>query len=214
MSSLNLIHRTRQPATGTPPQPAIVMVHGWLGDENSMWAFAPALPESALIVSVRAPFAAENGFGWTLPGDEGSFERGLAALHEFVSRLPVEYPVDPKAMTLMGFSQGAAMCYALTLQHPEQVQAAATLAGFLPDPARRWATPTRLTGKPIFIAHGTEDPTVSVDEARKAREVLSNCGANVTYHESRSTHKLSAQAMRELKAWLATIAGNSTQPMN
>lgn len=209
MPSLNLIHRTRQPASGTAPYPALLMVHGWLGDENSMWAFSTALPTNAFIVSVRAPFATENGFGWTLPGEADSFERGLAALHEFVNQFPAQYSVDPNAITLMGFSQGAAMCYALTLQHPELVHATAALAGFLPEQARPWATPNRLQGKPVFIAHGTEDPTVSVEEARKARDVLAGCGANITYHESSSAHKLSAQAMRDLKAWLSTATGNS-----
>jgi phospholipase/carboxylesterase len=203
MPILNLIHRHRQPENTKEPLPALVLVHGWLGDENSMWAFSPAFPASTFVVSVRAPFAVENGNGWTIAGDEESFDRGLDALHDFIIQLPYVYPVDANKITIMGFSQGAAMCYALTLKEPPLVRAIAALAGFVPPQARQWIAPDRLSGKPIFIAHGIQDPTVSIDEARTARDLMQQCDADVTYHESQSTHKLSAQAMRELKTWLA-----------
>jgi phospholipase/carboxylesterase len=154
------------------------------------------------VVSVRAPFAVENGNGWTIPGDEDSFNRGLDTLHEFITQLPATYPVDANRITLMGFSQGAAMCYSITLKEPSLTHATAALAGFVPPQARQWIAPNRLKDKPIFIAHGIQDPTVSVDEARTAHDLMQQCGAHVTYHESDSTHKLSSQAMRELKNWL------------
>jgi phospholipase/carboxylesterase len=201
--NLNLTYRHRQPETSTEPFPALVLVHGWLGDENSMWAFQQAFPAGTFVISVRAPFAVENGYGWTVPGDEDSFERGLTALDDFIKRLPGAFPVDAGRITLMGFSQGAAMCYASTLKSPELTRATAALAGFLPPQARPWVAPNRLQGRLVFITHGTEDPTVPVDEARKARDLMQQCGAEVTYHESPSTHKLSAHAMRELKDWLA-----------
>src|SRR3972149_5856100 len=89
VSSLNLIHRVRNPAPNASKlAPAIVMVHGWLGDENAMWAFEKALPLNAFVISMRAPVEAEGGYGWMLPGqEEGSFEQGLASLREFVSRI-------------------------------------------------------------------------------------------------------------------------------
>ncbi len=117
-------------------------------------------------------------------------------------RLPEVYPVDASRIVLMGFSQGAAMCYALTLASPTVVAATAALAGFLPDLARQWIIPGRLDGKPIFIVHGLNDTTVPIEEAVRAREALALAGANVSYHEYAIGHKLSAQGMRDLKVWL------------
>ncbi|MEK7325663.1 MAG: alpha/beta fold hydrolase [Chloroflexota bacterium] len=199
---LNLIHRIRLPKTSSP-SPAIVMVHGWLGDENAMWAFDRVLPLDAVAVTPRGPFEAGEGFGWTaVRGGGDTFDQGLDALREFVARLPEVYPVDPSRIVLLGFSQGAAMSYALTLASPTVAAATAALAGFLPDSARQWIIPGRLDGKPIFIAHGLDDTTVPIEEAVRAREALTLAGANVSYHEYAIGHKLSAQGMRDLKAWL------------
>jgi len=208
--SFNLIQRVRLPAEDTPaPYPAVVLVHGWLGNENSMWAFQSILPRSALAISMRAPLEAEGGYGWfqaaegTPEVQSAAFDQGLAALREFVSRLPREYPVDPERIILMGFSQGAAMSYSLLLSDPNLIAALAALAGFLPDPARQWVAPGRLTAKRVFIAHGLEDATVRVQEAAQAREAMARCGAEVTYAEYPIGHKLSTQGMKDLKAWLA-----------
>jgi phospholipase/carboxylesterase len=183
------------------------MVHGWLGTEQSMWTFQTIIARHALVVSMRAPFAVDGGYGWKLSDRDSSFDEGLAALHEFVSRLPGEYPVDQNRIALMGFSQGAAMSYALALSQPEMICAVAALAGYLPEPARQWVAPDRLAGKRVFIAHGTEDEVVSVAEAASAREAMLACGAQVTYGEYPIGHKLNAQGMKDLRAWLAEITG-------
>ncbi len=217
--TLPLIHRVRQ-TNASAPAPAIVMVHGWLGNENVMWAFERALPPNALVVSVRAPFESGEGYGWFLPsasgrGDAGEeesarFEESLSALREFVRRFPGEYPVDPNRIALMGFSQGAAMSYALLLSNPELIAGVAALAGFLPDPARQWAAPNRLVGKRVFIAHGLDDATMPVEAATRARGTMEFCGAEVTYHESKIGHKLSAAGMRALSGWLTSFVLKSS----
>jgi phospholipase/carboxylesterase len=197
--SLNLVHQLRQP--NTPPTLTVVMVHGWLGNEKVMWAFERALPESALVVSVRAPFEVDGGYGWTLPDDSDSFERGLGELREFVSRLPVA----SNKTVVMGFSQGAAMCYALLLSNPELLTGVAALAGFLPEQVSHLVTPHHLAGKRVFIAHGTQDATVPLVEAERAREAMLKCGAEVTYCTDPTGHKVGASGMRGLKTWLGKL---------
>lgn len=184
--------------------PAVVMVHGWLGNENVMWAFEQALPPGAAIFSPRAPLEAAGGYGWWTEKDNAQgLRHGLAALREFVIALPDAHAVDPARVMLMGFSQGAAVCGALLLSDPALVRGVALLAGFLPEVAHRWATPGLLTGRRVFITHGLKDETVPVAEARRARETFSGAGAEVTYSEYPVPHKLSPAGLRELRRWLA-----------
>ena len=103
----------------------------------------------------------------------------------------------------MGFSQGAAMSNALLLSDPPLIATVASLAGFLPEVARRWVQPGRLAGKSVFIAHGTDDTTVPAERALAARDALQTAGATVEYHDYPIAHKLNPQAMRDLKDWLA-----------
>ncbi len=205
MPSLNLIHRSRLPDSISSPAPAVVMVHGWLGNENVMGQFEKTLPPGVVAVSPRAPFEVEGGYSWSPPSPSGRGVGGEGALRQFVSRLPEVYPVDPSRIVLMGFSQGAAMVYALTLSEPALIAGVAALAGFLPDHARQWIAPGRLAGKPVFIAHGAKDTAVPIEDAVSARDAMITCGADVTYAEYPTGHKMNAQGMRDLKAWLKAV---------
>ena len=54
------------------------------------------------------------------------------------------------------------------------------------------------------MAHGTADETLTVAQARVAREALAGAGAEVDYHEYEGVgHKLNAQGVRDLTGWLA-----------
>jgi len=51
-------------AVGEPAR-LILLLHGWTGDENSMWVFAHKFPENLWIAAPRAPHSAEGGwYSW------------------------------------------------------------------------------------------------------------------------------------------------------
>ncbi len=202
---LNLVHRVRMPMTNTQARlPVVVLLHGWTGDETAMRIFQAAVPPGAIAVSPRGPVAAGEGYGWVdRQVSDFSHGGGVAALREFVHGLPEVYPVDPARVVLVGFSQGGATGLSLAITDPERVAAVAVLAGYLPDWARMQITPASLAGRPIFIGHGTQDTTVPLAKATVMREALEAAGADVTYHEYPTGHKVNRQGMKDLKQWLA-----------
>lgn len=210
MVELNLVHRARLPETASRV-PAVVMVHGWLGNENVMSAFDHVLPLGVAAISPRAPFAVESGYCWSLAQeDRESFAAGVAALREFITALPQQYPVNASQITLIGFSQGGAVCATVLAQAPELVRGVAILCGLLPGMARKALSehPSALSGKPVFITHGTKDETVPVEQAREARDLLLRAGADVAYSEFPVEHKLNPESLRLLKAWLSKQIGH------
>jgi predicted esterase len=64
--------------------------------------------------------------------------------------------------------------------YPERVATLAGLSGFLPDGASTWLVPNRLSGLPVFIAHGTEDNLVPIERARMSVGLVEGAGAVVT----------------------------------
>lgn len=207
--ALKLEHRARVPeAAAGERKPAVVMVHGWLGNENVMSIFERTLPLGVAVISPRAPIKmGDDSYGWFKLDDPSTFTEGLAALEAFVRGLPEAYPIDPARVALMGFSQGAAMSFSLLLKEPALAVAVAGLAGFLPRQAQPGVEPGRLTGKRTFLAHGTEDDTVPVAWAREAAEALRTAGAEVTFNEYAVGHKMNAEGMRDLKAWMREVIG-------
>lgn len=205
-SETNVIYRLRR---GRPRGPAIVMLHGLSGDENAMWIFDQALPREATVIAPRALYASEfGGYSWARSGargdlDDVDFQGALAVLWRFVGELIARYEIDPQHVILMGFSQGAAVSYAYSLENPETVNGVIALAGFLPHPERSGAAAQSKDALPRYlIIHGTRDEAVPIERAREARSVLEARSAIVEYHEYRVGHKVSAQGMKEIAQWI------------
>ena len=190
----------------------LALVHGWTGDETVMWIFARKLARQAWVLAPRGPVSAPGGgFGWLphaasgswpmLADFEGVTRRFMQAYPRWMERAGAPPETLEQPVNLMGFSQGAAMAFALAAHYPERVQRVAALAGFLPAPDENLPL-TRLAGKKIYIAHGTQDDTIPVDMAQHATRALQAAGAQVTYCESEAGHKLSLSCLKGLEAFL------------
>ncbi|MBI3160075.1 MAG: hypothetical protein HYZ26_10805 [Chloroflexi bacterium] len=189
---------------------AFLMLHGWTGDENSMWVFASQLPSAWLMVAPRAPFVSSHpefgGYSWVEEKSGvwpayGDFDSAVARLNELLSLLKDTYPrADFTRIDLAGFSQGAALAARFALEQPERVRRLALLAGFLPEGTPRSPANDSLAGLKVFIAHGKRDETVPVDMARAAVSEFERAGATVDYCESDVGHKLGAECFRGFKS--------------
>ncbi len=192
--------------TQAKPARILILFHGWMGDENSMWVLARRLSPNYTILAPRAPFPVkEGGYSWrkirTGTWGMASLEElgpSAEALLAFVDDWSTSAGIDAGQVDLMGFSQGAAMAYVLILLYPERVHRLAALSGFIPENGETLLVEKRLSGKPIFITHGRQDELISVELARRSAALLTKAGAQVTYCESDAGHKISKECLRDL----------------
>ncbi len=205
-----LIHRVKVPA-GPGPHPTIVMLHGRLGNEDVMWIFAQALPADWLVVAPRGLVEEEEGYSWhpRLPDEWPclyDLDKAVTAVTHFIHALPKQYNADPHQIYLMGFSQGAATAYALAMKYPKLIQGVAGLVGFVPE-ACDAAIQIQALGKlPIFMAVGTEDPRIPYQRSQLCAQTLKEAGADLTYKEYATGHKLNAQGMKDLEQWWTQLS--------
>jgi phospholipase/carboxylesterase len=197
-----------RPGTG---QRILLLLHGWTGDENSMWIFTRNFPAEYWIIAPRAPNSANpSGFSWRAPAPRGSwptvdlFRPSVDALFKMLERWANTNRLDASTVDVAGFSQGAALTLTLGALYPARVRKMGILAGFAPEGAEQILTPGRLNGKNIFLAHGTTDEMVPIAMARRAVQLLEGAGAKVTYCESEVGHKLSADCLKALENYLGS----------
>ena len=203
-------HLRVRPATRAPAR-LLVLAHGWTGDEDSMWVFVRDFGPDYWIVAPRAPFAAEpGGFSWRPPRpgphDRPTFkdlEPAVDLLMSLVDKYAAACSLDSTQFSVMGFSQGAALVNVLALLHARRLDRIGILAGFVPGGAELLAARHPLKGKPVFIAHGTLDETINIEDARRSVKFLEQAGANVTVCEDEVGHKLSARCLRALDQFFA-----------
>ncbi len=205
----NWVMRIQRPDS-PGPIPVVLMLHGWTGDENSMWIFASRLPKKAIIIAPRGLFPARGtGYSWhaEIPTAWPWINDFIPAVESLYKEMSVKNIADGNfnELNLLGFSQGAALAYSVAIMHPEWVTSLAALSGFLPDGASSWLGPDRINGLPVFIAHGTQDILVPVERARESVGSLQGAGAVVTYCEDDVGHKLSAKCFHGLEAFFKKV---------
>jgi phospholipase/carboxylesterase len=198
----------QQSPPGDGPHPVILLLHGWTGDENSMWVFSSRMPKNAFLIAPRGLFLSRpGGYGWhpdlknAIPWVD-DFRPAMDALQEILT--PACFPMaDFSNLSIVGFSQGAALAYSMALLFPNRVCKIVGLSGFLPEGAEALARNRPLQGKPVFVAHGRQDDLVSITRARESVDLLEQAGAQVSYCEDDVGHKLSLACFKGLEAFLA-----------
>lgn len=199
-----------RPSSAENPR-LLVMIHGWTGDENSMWVFTRGLPSDYWIIAPRAPYPAESsGFSWRshlsgtfgMPSLETLLPSAEALIH-LIDQYADSVKIEARQFELVGFSQGGAMVNLMGMLYPERVRKMGVLASFVPSGLEEYIAKKALAGKNVFVAHGTQDKMVSVERARASITLLEQAGAQVTYCEDEVGHKLSATCLRALERYLA-----------
>jgi phospholipase/carboxylesterase len=209
------IFRERQ-ASGEPSG-LLVLHHGRGSDEHDLLALADALdpPRRLLVVTPRAPLQLPGwpGNHWYVVPRVGypeatSFKAAYEMLGEFHDELWRRTGLSSEQTVLGGFSMGAVMSYALALG-PDRPAPAGILAfsGFIPTVEDWQPRFDDRTGTRVFVAHGVEDPVISVDFARDAHDRLSAAGLAVDYHEFAGAHHVEPALLAPAREWLEqTIA--------
>lgn len=201
--------RMRTPG-GSAPYPVMLMLHGWTGDEDAMWVFESRLPKDHLFIAPRGLYSTPwGGYGWqedttkVWPWVKDLKPSIEALLHLLTSE---NFPnADFNRLSLVGFSQGAALSYTFALLYPERINAVAGLSGFLPDGVMPIIRHHPLNNIPIFVTHGTKDELVPIERARNCVKLLDEAGADVTYCEDDVGHKLSADCFQGLENFFASL---------
>lgn len=210
MTEFSLTHRSIPPRSGSPPHPGLVLLHGLGSNELDLLSMAPQVDARAYIISARAPLSsAWGGYMWYDLERHGpglgseSIETSLNLLGRFLGEVLQRYPIDAQSLYLGGFSMGAAMAGALALLEPERVAGVIMLSGYLPpDPTGRYRGKDA-AGRPFFQAHGTMDPLVPIEAARRTRAYLDGTGVELTYREYPIDHGVSFDELLEVSTWLS-----------
>lgn len=210
-----LTHRVR--AAAGAPQGALVLLHGRGTDERDLLPLADALdPERRLVaVTPRGPLTlpGQPGAHWYVVRrvgfpDEATFAPTYARLAAWLDALPEALGVPWSRTVLGGFSQGAAMSFALGFG-PDRPAPAGILAlsGFLPRVPGYEPLLAGRDGYPVALGHGAADPVIPVTFAHAAREELLAAGADLLYRETPGMgHTIDPSFVPALRDWLTSRA--------
>lgn len=209
----SLHYLLREPTVKKDKNPLLLLLHGYGSNEEDLFSFANELPDEYYVISVRAPYDLTYGsYAWyaiNFDADENKFSDHKQAressnlIANFIDELIANYPIDANDITLIGFSQGCILSYAVALSYPEKVQRVVAMSGYLNlEMATENYANNNFSELKIFSSHGTADQVIPVDWARKAKPVLETLGIETVYKEYPIGHGVSPQNFSDFRNWL------------
>lgn len=200
MTNLSFIHRF-EPAARLEAPP-LLLLHGTGGDENDLLQLGRLIAPGSALLSPRGKVL-EHGmprfFRRHAEGvfDEDDLRSRANELADFVEEARKAYRIErPIAV---GFSNGANIAAATLLLRPDVLAGAALLRAMVP---LSQAPQADLTGKPILLLSGQNDPIVPRDNARQLQTLLSERGADVAAHTLPVGHQLTQSDLTITRQWL------------
>lgn len=189
-------------------------MHGRDAFAETIFSVEHLLPKSFHIVSVRATYQSpREGFEWFKPYDydhplesfaEEHFRESVDLATETIRQVMSEKGVASDQLHLLGFSQGAAMCFFLGLEGKLQPKRVVPMSGFFPRPIEAW--PTVDASASYLITHGTEDKVVSASESKYGVEFLKKHQIVAEYYEYKGRHKMTLPLLKYVKSWLERLS--------
>lgn len=211
---MTLHHLVREPKIKLDKNPLLLLLHGYGSNEQDLFSFASELPEEYYVISARAPHDLMYGsYAWyginfdsegikSYNHDQARESRDL--ISNFIDELIAEYSIDSQNVTLIGFSQGCILSYAVALSYPEKVQRVVAMSGYLNTEILKESYQNNdFRNLKIFASHGSQDQVVSVEWARQAPAILDSLGVEYVYKEYPVGHGVAPQNFYDFRNWLA-----------
>ncbi|MHA7831194.1 MAG: alpha/beta hydrolase [Flagellimonas sp.] len=213
LKPLSLEYLLRPSSKVSGKVPALFMFHGYGSNEEDLFSFASELPGEFMVISVKAPYSLEPfGHAWyaiNFDAEQGKWSDDEQAKESrekivtFIDEAIEAYDIDKANITLLGFSQGTILSYAVALSYPEKVRNVVALSGYInknilvDDYALKDHSDLN-----FYVSHGQVDQVIPLEWAEKSPEFLKKLKISTTYHEFPIGHGVSQQNFFSFKKWL------------
>ena len=209
--------------TGPQPTHSVIWLHGLGADGHD---FAPIVPELQLPASLAVRFvfphatiqpvtinggmAMRSWYDILTPNlvkreDETGIRISEQAIQALIAR-EIARGIPSSRIVLAGFSQGCAMTLHTGIRFKEKLAGLMGLSGYLPliEMAAHEREPVN-AATPIFLAHGTHDPVVTLERAEASRAKLVDLGYQVQWHTYPMPHSVCAQEIDDISSFLQSV---------
>ena len=193
--------------------PMVILLHGFGASMADLAGLCPAIDSKGYVyIFPNAHIEVQVGLGmigyaWTQRGSNSpeDGQRAEDLLATLVEEVMSEYGVEPGDVVLGGFSQGGMMTYRYGLPNPDIFGGLAVLSGRVSDPDALRATLPSSRTQAVFVAHGTSDAMIGVQDARDSLEFLKSEGYSPQYKEYSIGHEISQDVINDLVPWLHNV---------
>ncbi|WP_185864502.1 alpha/beta hydrolase [Blattabacterium cuenoti] len=200
----------RKPKKSKDNYSLFLMIHGYGSNEKDLFSITKDIPENFCVISIQGNYSIEKGkyFWYHIDfSNKEKFvhvlqaEKTIEKINHFINEVINKYQLNNNNVWLCGFSQGAILCYAISLENIK-VKKSIILSGYL---ERKIIKKNSILNKNLefFISHGKNDLIIPISWAKKSLNILKKKGIySYSFKEYDSGHFLCNSNYEDLINWI------------
>jgi len=184
-------------------RPLLVLLHGYGSHEGDLFGLSPHLPLEPVIASLRAPITESGGNAWFSRQDSPTGDPDPERVDPIAAQI-IDWldTVECTSVSLLGFSQGAAVALQLLRHAPDRFAATVALSGFITRGPHPGDAELERIKPPVFWGRGTADPLFPLFVAERLHEWLpAHTTPTINTYEGLG-HGVSQQELTDVNAFL------------
>ncbi len=189
---------------GKPNGDTLVLLHGSGQDETSLVPFGSKIAPNAVLLAVRGRVVQDGSNRWyrrlsPVSFDQKDIRSEAKAFAEFLKQATLQYKLDPKRTTFLGYSNGANLVNAVMMLYPDLVQQAVLLRSM---PVLTDTGEANLANARVLTVSGASDQLYA-PFAPALEAMLRSHGARVEARSIKSDHGLGKEDVKVVSEWLS-----------
>ena len=199
-----------QKASQYPDKSGVIfLIHGYGSNSNDLFSFKTYLPKNLSIISLEAPIQIEmGGFAWYSINYNQDFKKwsnneeaisSIKKIYQTINILLKKYNLNDNDISLLGFSQGAILSWAIGFNYPNFIRRVIALSGYINE---ELIDNYNITFK-AFCSHGVIDPIIPIDWARATiKKHINKENDNFIYNEYNDGHTVTENNLLDFLNWI------------
>ena len=212
----NFLYLIKNKSLKKKERKVLIMLHGYGSNYNDLISLSDFFGDDYIYISLQANHSLDlNSYcWWSLHFDvnhkiQSNFEQAknsVENLNKFIQNGIVQkYNIRNENIILLGFSQGAMLAYALSLNFYDNYKKVIGLSGKIIEEIINLGSNNKYKDHKFYYSHGLFDQTIPISSARKTSKWFDENKINHKYQEFQSQHNLSMENIEAVKNWLKNI---------
>lgn len=212
--SIPLQYKIKHSSSPKEKKPCLILLHGYGSNEDDLFSFAQHLPNQYTVLSFRAPInLGMGGYAWSNIDNNiknkytiiQEAKESLKLIKESIKLSITSFSLDEKDISLIGFSQGCVLSWAMAINHQTLIRRAITLSGYIVPELLEVQT-HKISNLLIFNSHGIEDQMIPVQKARESFNLIKNNNPDILYKEYNEGHGINQENFSDFLNWIKTTS--------
>ncbi|MGD6965248.1 alpha/beta hydrolase [Rossellomorea vietnamensis] len=183
--------------------PTLLLLHGTGGNEQDLLPLGEMIAPDSSVLGVRGNVSEHGMPRFFRRLSEGVFDEEdlvfrTKELKEFIDQSSEKYGFDRKNVLAIGYSNGANIAASMMYHYSDAIQGAILFHAMVP---LRGINMADLSGTPVFIGAGENDPLIPAKETKELAEALRSSNADVTEFWTRGGHQLTREEVDQAAEW-------------